>query len=136
MSPLQLHYSPYLGPAAAAGLSGLLRVTPEWLSLAATEERDWDTPEPLAATEEVRGALELGEEEVLAPAPVRFITLETVFLAALAPDPDPEAASCCFALNCAVCFTGTLLAWLLAEVVLVVLVMAVRAALALAPAVQ
>ena len=119
-------------------MSGLLRVTPEWLSLAATEERDWDTPEPLAATEEVRGTLELGEEEVaeeevLAPAPGRFITLETVFLAALAP--DPEAASCCFALNCAVCFTGTLLAWLLADVVLVVLVMAVRAALALAPAV-
>ena len=116
----------------------MLRVTPEWLSLAATEERDWDTPEPLAATEEVRGTLELGEEEVaeeevLAPAPGRFITLETVFLAALAP--DPEAASCCFALNCAVCFTGTLLAWLLADVVLVVLVMAVRAALALAPAV-
>ena len=94
-------------------MSGLLRVTPEWLSLAATEERDWDTPEPLAATEEVRGALELGEEEVaevLAPAPVRFITLETVFLAALAPDPDQEAASCYFALNCVVCFTGTLLA--------------------------
>ena len=89
-------------------MSGLLRVTPEWLSLAATEERDWDTPEPLAATEEVRGALELGEEEVLAPG--RFITLETVFLAALAPDPDQEAASCYFALNCVVCFTGTLLA--------------------------
>ena len=115
-------------------MSGLLRVTPEWLSLAATEERDWDTLEPLAALEEVRGALELGEGEVLAPAPARFITLDTVFLAALAP--APEAASCCFALNCVVCFTGTLLAWLLAEEVLVVLVMAVKAALALAPAVR
>ena len=41
--------------------------------------------------------VELGEEEVLAPAPGRFNTLETVFLAALAP--APEAASCCFALN-------------------------------------
>ena len=121
---------------AAAALSGLLRVTPEWLSLAATEERDWDTLEPLAALEEVRGALELGEGEVLAPAPARFITLDTVFLTALAPAPDPEAASCCFALNCVVCFMRTRLACLLAEEVLVVLVMAVRAALALAPAVR
>ena len=60
-----------------------------------------------------------------------FITLKTVFLAALAPDPDQEAASCYFALNCVVCFTGTLLA----DMVLVVLVIAVWVTLELAPAV-
>ena len=86
-------------------MSGLLSVTPEWLSLAATLVSE-------AVPIEAGGALDDDglEADVLSLAkvavddeglvdPVRFITLDTDFLAAAALE------VCCFALNCAVCFT-------------------------------
>ena len=86
-------------------LSGLLRVTPEWLSLAATLVSE---AVPIVAggalddaclEADVLSLAELAVEDEGLVEPVRFITLDTDFLAATA------LVVCCFALNCAVCFT-------------------------------
>ena len=87
-----------LSPLAA----GLLRVTPELLSLAATLDKD---PADIIEEDDAFGVLlgvvlDEGSEGCLTPdvmglvlVPVKLITLETVFLAA------PALAVCCLALN-------------------------------------
>ena len=98
-------------------MSGLLRVTPEWLSLAATLVSE-AVPIVAGGALDAEAALEAGcdvlsfcVEAAAVEAegfvfPVRFITLDTDFLteAALLALVD-----CCLALNCAVCFTGKVL---------------------------
>ena len=86
-------------------MSGLLSVTPEWLSLAATLVSEAVPIEAGGALDddgleaEVLSLAEVAVEDGVLVDPVRFITLDTDFLAAAALE------VCCFALNCAVCFT-------------------------------
>ena len=116
-SEIHKYYYPNLAlPVPVGILSGLLRVTPEWLSLAATLVSE-AVPMVAGGALDEEAALEAGcdvfslAEVAVVEAegfvvPVRFITLDTDFLteAALLALVD-----CCLALNCAVCFTGKVL---------------------------
>ena len=86
-------------PVPAGILSGLLSVTPEWLSLAATLVSEavpieaGGTLDDDGLEVDVLSLVELDEE--------RFITLDTDFFAAAA------LLVCCFPFNFGVCFTDT-----------------------------
>ena len=111
------YYYPNLAlPVPVGILSGLLSVTPEWLSLAATLVSE-AVPIVAGGALDAEAALEAGcdvlsfcvEAAVEAEGfvvPVRFITLDTDFLTAAAL---LALVDCCLALNCAVCFTGKVL---------------------------
>ena len=93
-------------PVPVGILSGLLRVTPEWLSLAATLVSEavpmvaggaFDAEAGLEAGSDVLSLVEAAAVEAEGfVVPVKFITLDTDFLTAAAP---LALFDCCLALN-------------------------------------